>query len=335
MLETTEDRGRFRLAQLLRAALGAIAGLTGLLLAGELFLRLAPTDDLKPYLGAASGLSGPYKPDPLLGADYKSYEAFAEIYRDRLDGLQRENSGRPIWAMFGNSFIQASGMLGDTAQAAFPDRQIFFLQRNEPLYVRIAQYRLLVDQGLRPERTFFALVPLDSWGIVMDPIAAVAVTPEGALGHKVREPDLIAPILGNSRLALSAWVRSDRHRVLPGYRMRDVLDPWPGLVLDELDTLFGELARISREKDIATSIILIPNVEQIMGHQSTSPQQAIGAAAGRHGLDFIDTTPAFLGQPDRPGLLLPDKHFTARGNKLLLDLILSHVSDDTAAAPAQ
>ena len=61
--------------------------------------------------------------------------------------------------MFGNSFVQAAGMLGDTAQAELPDRQIFYLKRNEPIYLRVAQFRLLLVNGLRPERAFFIVLP--------------------------------------------------------------------------------------------------------------------------------------------------------------------------------
>ena len=315
-----------------RTLLGAVAGLLVLLLAGELFLRLAPPGDLRPYLGAELGLSGPYVADPVLGADYRSYDAFAAPYAGRLEQLQQENSRRPVWAMFGNSFVQAAGMLGDTAQAALPDRQIFYLKRNEPIYLRIAQLRLLLSNGLRPERVFFILLPVDLFGIALDPVVGLEVTPDGAIGRKLRKPGLLAPVLDNSRLALAAWTRSGRYRLLPGFRGESVLEPLPGLVTDELDRLFGEIAAVASQHHVPAMIVFIPNKEQIMGGQSTVPQDAYRAAAERYGLDYLDSTSEFLAESDRSALLIPDGHLSEHGNAILLAAMLSHLGLRAASA---
>jgi hypothetical protein len=39
-----------------------------------------------------------------------------------------------------------------------------------------------------------------------------------------------------------------------------------------------------------------------------------------------DVRGPFLTADDKPGLFLPDKHFSERGNRLLLDAILDHLS---------
>jgi hypothetical protein len=315
--------------------LGVVTGLFALLAAGELFVRLAPPEDLQPYLGARSGLAGPYVSDPVLGANYRSWDAFAALYRERLAELGNDNRGRPVWAMFGNSFVQAAGMLGDTAQAALPKRQVFYLRRNEPIYLRVAQFRVLLEHGLRPERAFFVVLPIDLYGIALDPVAALDVTPDGAIGRSVRKPPLIAPLLGHSRLALAAWVRSGRHRLLPGFRGKDVLEPLPALVMQELDGLFGEIARLSETYDVPASIVFIPNREQLFGDRRTVPQDAYRAAADRFGLDFIDSAPALLAAIDHPGLLIPDGHLSDRGNAILLEAIRSHLEHGQPVALGQ
>jgi hypothetical protein len=316
-------------------ATGALCGLAALLLGGETMLRFAPPEDLLPYLGAASPLAGPYAPDPVLGATYRSFDDFKAAYADRLAELTADNDGRRVWAMFGNSFVQAPGMLGDTAQRALPDRQMFFLRRNEPVYLRVAQFRLLLENGLRPERAFFTLLPIDLFGIALEPMAAVTVTPGGGIGHAGRKPALIAPALDHSWLGLLAWTRSGRHRPLPGFRLGDVLKITPDLVKRELHALAGEIARIGRRHGVPVSIVFIPNREQIFGNGSTMPQDAVAAAARKAGLDFIDPTPAFLAEAGKSGLLIADGHLSDRGNALLLSEMLAHLGRQpgTAGAP--
>ena len=314
-----------RFAGTVRFLLGAFAAILAFLLAGELFLRLAPPDDLRPYLGAASGLEGPYVADPVLGADYRSYDAFAATYAERLQQLHADNRGRPVWAMFGNSFVQAVGMLGDTAQDALPQRQIFHLKRNEPIYLRIAQFRLLLANGIRPERVFFVHLPIDILGIALDPVASVEVTPGGAIGRKVRKPDFLAPFLDNSRLALAAWTRSGRHRLLPDYKGERVLHQPPELVTKELDGLYGEVAKVARQHHVPVTIVYLPDKAQLFGDTRTSPQDAYRAVATRFGLDFLDSSPAFAVESNKSELLISDGHLSARGNRILLEAILAHL----------
>lgn len=325
-----------RRGAMLRALAGAAAGLLVLLLGGEALLRLAPPDDLRPFLGAQSGLVGPYAPDPVLGAGYRSYETFAQDYAQRLRQLAEENAGRPVWAMFGNSFLQARGMLGDTAQLALPDHQMFFLKRNEPYYLRVAQLRLLLDHGLRPERVVFFVLPIDMLGIALDPSTSVEVTPGGAIGQRIHGPDVLIRLLASSRLALTAWTRSGRHRLLPGYRGEDVLETPPALVTDELDKLFGEVASTAARHRVPVTLVFIPNREQVFGDGRTAPEDAYRAVAQRFGMDFLDTSPAFAAESDKSGLFIADGHFSERGNQVLLAALLAHLDlADQTAGPAR
>ena len=304
-----------------RMMLGAVAGFLAVLLAGEAFLRLSSPDDLRPYLGRQLALTGPYVADPATGADYRTFDLFADGYRERLDALARDNAGRPVWMLFGNSFTQAPGMLGDTAQAAVSAIQFFYLQRNEPLYLRVAQFRQLVANGHRPDRVIFVVLPIDLLGIALDPVAGIEVTSGGALGKVTRKPPFLAPLLDRSRLALAAWTRGGRNTLLPGFKSRHVLDPLPDLLPQELDRLFGEIARVAHASGIEGAIVFIPNKEQLFGDPRRTPQDAFSSAAARAGLDFIDTTADFLAESDKPDLLIPDGHLSDRGNAVLLDAL--------------
>ena len=87
---------------------------------------------------------------------------------------------RPVWAFFGNSFVQASGMLADTARGRVTDKCVFNLQRNEHLCVRLAQVRVLLEHGWQPERIFLVLMPLDVAPLGSDNLDSLYVTAKGA-----------------------------------------------------------------------------------------------------------------------------------------------------------
>src|SRR5262249_34844828 len=79
------------------------------LAAGELYLRAFPPEDFRLYLGESSPLTGPFRPDPAFGAQYRSWEAFKSDYHDRvwpylpyIEGPSKP----PCWAMFANSIVQ-------------------------------------------------------------------------------------------------------------------------------------------------------------------------------------------------------------------------------------
>jgi hypothetical protein len=138
----------------------AVSFLAGL---AELFLRWFPPRDLHAFLGEASPLTGIYRADADFGVSYLSWKAFCRDNAARLGPLplSRQDDGRPLWAFFGNSFVQAPGMLADHARAHVPDRRIFNLGRNEHVPLRFAQIKLLLDNGLEPDRLFFNLMPAD------------------------------------------------------------------------------------------------------------------------------------------------------------------------------
>jgi hypothetical protein len=112
--------------------------------------------------GAAAG---PFRPDAEFGVQYRSLDALAADNPGRLDPyrplLDNSTASPPVWAFFGNSFVQAPGMLADTTRQRVPQRVVFNLGKNEPVPVRLAHAAFLLDSGLKPERVFVVFTPLD------------------------------------------------------------------------------------------------------------------------------------------------------------------------------
>src|ERR671937_775564 len=111
----------------LLSAAGALVTVLGLAGLGELYLRRFPPKDLQPYLGDESPLTGPFVPDPDFGVAYRSWAAFRDDNAERLGEylpLEHAADARPVWAFFGNSFVQAPGMLADTARSGVPARRV-------------------------------------------------------------------------------------------------------------------------------------------------------------------------------------------------------------------
>jgi hypothetical protein len=313
----------------LQAVVGA--GLAVGLLAGlaEGFLRLFPPKDFDLFAGEASPLTGVFAPDADFGAGYRSWQAFCEDNAERISpylALETSSAGRPTWAFFGNSFFQAPGMLGDTARAALTDRNIFYLGRNEPLYVRLAQIKLLLENGLRPERVFIELMPVDMLSLGPQPLATLHVTARGALTYRPRLPEGPAGwLVENLALARLAWYRSGRQVGNRAFRSSTLNCGLSPVLAADLDKLFGNLARVARQHDVPMTIVFIPDYFQVLHGQCFGFQESLTAIFRPQGYDLCDPRAAFLSAPDGPSLFLPDRHLTPRGNQLLLHELLLHV----------
>jgi hypothetical protein len=312
-----------------RFVLGFVLAVVLLLGLAEGFLRLFPPSDLRPFLGEDSGLSGLYKPDADFAVTYRSFDEFARDNARALkpyQPLRRLDNRRPVWAMFGNSFVQAPGMLADTARKRLGDRIIFNLGRNEFLPVRFAQVKLLLDNGLDPERVFLAVLPVDM--PVQQPLDAIHITEQGGLTHRPRlPPGPVGSLVAHSRLALTAWCRCGLHQPHPLHVRSSIHDRLPDTLETDMRRLFAGLATTARRHRVPATIVLIPSFDQVCKGASFGFQDTLTALARAEGLDVCDVRGPFLNHPDKPALFIPDKHFSELGNEILLNELLRHLEE--------
>lgn len=309
-----------------RFALGFAMATLALLAIGEVGLRIVPPRAVQPYL-PDDDRPGPYRSDSVYGVQYKSWETFREDYSEALkphDILFRPDP--PItWAMFGSSFVQAPDMLADTARKHVPNRHVFNLGRNEPVYVRAAQIDLLLEHGLKPERIVFALMPLDVAVLARHSFEMVKAGSGGAMVFEPRLPALGGSIVRSSRLALSGWVRADFQHAIPNLNpsvMTRRMDP---RILKEVEYLFARIAEVIARLHVPVTVLLIPNHEQITKGAGYAFQDELTRIAKEKGLDVLDVRDAFRNYPDKPALFIPDKHFTDLGNQILLGEFVKHL----------
>jgi hypothetical protein len=331
-MSQTSTRAR-RSAFVLGIAL-AWAALLGL---AEAYLRLFPPRDLHPYLGEQSPRTGPFTPDPDFGVSYRSWEAFRADNAEHLTPylpLCGNPDRRPVWAFFGNSFVQAPGMLADTARAALPERRVFNLGRNEHLFVRLAQIKFLLDHGLAPERIFVLVMPLDLAILSRQPLETVRATARGALAYEPRHPGgALGCLTRYSRTAFTAWARGGRHHGNPDFRMAALCGPPDPRLRGDTQRLFANLARVTRARGVPVTVLLVPSYTQVCGRDGFGLQDALAPLFREQGLDVFDPRDAFAGAADREGLFLSDRHFNERGNRLLLQELLRHLHYEAHAVP--
>ncbi len=309
----------------LRFVIGLFVGFACSILLGELITRLRLPDELQPFLGEGSSLTGVYRPDPELGADYRSLDDFRSEYAARLKELEQPDRPKRIWAWFGNSFAQAPGMLGDMAQETVPDVEMFYLQRNADLPRHVAQIRLLLNSGLKPERIILVLLPIDITPLGRQPLRTMVVNSRGAITYRLRLP--LRPfdaLIRSSRLAMLAWVRSGQHIGNPEFQPKHVTDFVGPDLQNDLATIFRVLGATCRKHHVPVTVLLLPNREQIFGKAGYPLQDFVREQCRGEGIDCFDARDLFVDEPDKLSLFLPDWHFTTKANRLVLSALLAH-----------
>jgi hypothetical protein len=319
--------------QKLRLSLGFFLGLSLLLAGGEFYARTWSPADVLEYLGEQSPLTGPYRPDPVLGADYASFEALRLSNAQRLGELGPLHSPQPTWLWFGNSFVQAPGMLGDMAAVSLPGVRMFYLKRNEPLHLRIAQARTLLGAGLKPDRIFFVVLPIDVTGYARRPLDSIVVTTKGAITYDIGNPPApIDRLVSHSLLARTAWVREGgTNRAIP---QPDVTASIPSSLASQLSVLMDVLMETATRFDVPVTLVLLPNREQVFGTAGFALQDLLTNIAVSKGFDLFDARGVFDRQNDKMKLFLPDWHFTTLANRDIFDALLSHLTSKGIRVPA-
>ncbi len=308
-------------------ACGLVVAVATVFALGEFYLRVAPPGDLAPYL-PTSDRTGPFRTDPKYGVQYRSLEVLAADTPGRLDPylpLFNNPSAPPTWAFFGSSFAQAPGMLADTTRQFIPQRLTFNLGKNEPLPVRLAQAEFLLESGLKPERIFLVMIPLDVHVFAQHGLDQYRATDGGAIAYTPRLPSVGGGLVLRSRLALKGWTRTTLHLNRPFYpasALPDRVDPVPRA---DVRTVFGHFAETASRHRVPVTVVLLPNYEQVCKGAKFAVQTALAEDARTVGFDVCDVCEAFRAWPDKPALFIPDKHFSDTGNRLLLSEIIAHL----------
>ncbi len=314
--------GRARIA---RFAAGLLVSVVAVLLIGEAVARLAMPKDIRDQLDPDAKQPRAYRPDPQIGADFRSYDDFRKLNAPILERLGPLDSSKPTWLLFGNSFVQGPGHLADTAERALPDTRIFALRRFVELPLRAAEARQLLAHGLRPERIFFVMLPIDTVQIGKRPLSFIDVRPDGAFANRMRWPEQPwTSVVTGSRLATIAWIRSGRAAGDPSFNLRRVADAPSQRVQDDLSRILDHLAETSRRYKVPVTVVALPNRDQVFGRTGYGFQDTLAQLAQRAGLDFLDVRRPFADASDKLSLFVPDWHFTERGNALLVRELAEH-----------
>jgi hypothetical protein len=305
-------------------ALGLLAGFLAPLVFGEVYVRLRPPPDLQEYLGEESPLSGIYLPDPKLIVRYASLADYKPSHAARFTEVQPFNSPEPTWLFFGNSFAYGLSL---AAKLKLPSERIFYLQeRKDRLHQRVAQARLLLENGLRPERIIFTLIPLEIAKYVKTPLSSININQRGALVTKVRMPgEPLNTLLANSRLALIGWVRSGLHHQNPTFQLSKITETVPENVKNDFQTMFQAMGELSRRFNVPVTVIVMPDRRQILFQKSAfAMQRTLMELCKQAGIDGFEPSAEFLSYSDRRALFLPDWHHTPLGNGIIMDALLAH-----------
>jgi hypothetical protein len=317
-----------------RLVAGLLAGFLLPVLAAEAYVRLNPPEDIHAYLGDSLRRDGIYRPDPVLRAGYRSASEYVPFEAPRIADLQPLNTQRPTWLFFGNSF--ARGLSASVRERIPSHRVLFYRESKDEFHLRVAQFRLLLESGLRPDHVFFTVIPIEVARYVLRPLDWVYVSRDGALSSKFRLPgEPLDSLLNASWLARVAWVRSRMHHADPTFRMSRITETVPQGAIADFDRMLGALADLARTHKVPVTIILLPDRRQIFDRSSFALQNQLASAVRRAGLDAFDPRDVFLAHDDKRSMYLPDWHYSPVGDRMLLDALLGHLKKVDSAPVAQ
>ena len=305
--------------------LGLLLALAAVLLIGEAYARLSLPQDIRRHFGQGPAQQGIYRPDPEIGADFRSYNDFRAVNAAWLAKLGPLDLAKPTWLLFGNSFVQGPGHLADTAARMLPELRIFGLRRLIDLPLRAAEARQLLSHGLKPRRIFFVILPVDLLHIGKRPLSFIEVDADGAIATRLRWPQAPwTPAVTASRLATIVWIRSGRAAGDPSFDPRRVAAAPSPRVQRDLLRIFNHLGETSRRYDAPVTVVALPSREQVFGRAGFGFQETLAELTRRAGLDYLDARRPFVEAADKMPLFVPDWHFSAHGNALLVQELVEH-----------
>lgn len=307
-------------------AAGVVAGLVLPLALGEAFMRLRPPENVRQFLDGDPTLKGAYQNEPVLRMKYRSPDLYQPAEAPKLAQISK-SSPNPTWMFFGVSFAKG---ISETASRVMPShRVLFFREINDRMNMRVQQARMILDYGIKADRLVFVLIPLEIARYTETPLSYFNVNEKGSVVYSFRmPPQPFGWIFENSRLALVGWVRARRHNALPNFRLSTITENVPETVRNDFRIMFGDLGKLSREKGVPVTIVILPDRRQVLNDGSNYIlQKTMTALAKEAGLDIYDPVELLRAQPDRRALFVPDWHYTEQGYELVVKGLNEHLGN--------
>jgi hypothetical protein len=321
---------------LLPLGAGVLASALAVFSFTELYLRFFPPQDVHPFLGDQSPLAGHYVPDPDFVVGFRSWNDLCgenpkSLGNGRDEKLRKR--AEQTWLVFGNSFAFEYATWHRKQGRAV---HVQPLDHREALTVRLAQIKAILEHGIRPQRIVLVLTPVDFKELGEEPLCCHQVN---AHGGRVFLPWLPAGPAGwlveNSRLALTAWVRTGRHRGNPAFSRRALSRRVPESMRQDLDRLFANLGRLCSAHEVPITVVLIPMRSEVTARRGFALEDALVSTLQQSGIGVVDPRSFFLDHPNVAELYIPDGHLSEKGNQLLDAAIHFHLQRDLAARQNQ
>jgi hypothetical protein len=96
------------------------------------------------------------------------------------------------------------------------------------------------------------------------------------------------------------------------------------VIQSELAALLQRIGEVTARDHVPVTVLLLPNYEQITRGAGFAFQDEATRLAIAGGLDVCDIRDPFVNYADKPALFIPDKHFSAIGNRIVLAELVKH-----------
>jgi hypothetical protein len=319
-------------------ALGAMTAIALLLGLAEIYLRVFPPDYLHPFLGDDSPRAAHLCPDADFGVGFASWDALVAGNPGTLgphSPLCPHSSAAAAntWLVLGTSF---GFELAKRMPGEFPGHTILTLDRSEPLTVRLAQIKTLLESGCRPAHIFVVTTPIDFNTLGEFELCHHRANSRGGYVFEPHfAPEPFGAVLRHSRLAFSGWTRLRLHRDHPGFRMKQLTDRIPETMQRDQRQLFAGLARCEREHPVPITVLVLPGMNEIVQRGGFALQDTLIGILKTERLTYVDPRPALLAHAPARELFVPDGHFSDLGNHIVLETLRQQLARADRIAEAR
>ena len=110
----------------------------------------------------------------------------------------------------------------------------------------------------------------------------------------------------------------------PKFRPKRLTESVVPALQADLATIFHVLGETTRQHHVPVTVVLLPNREQIFGKAGYAVQDFMRELCRLERMDSFDARDLLVDERDKLSLFLPDWHFTAKANRIVLSALLAH-----------